>query len=475
MPWATATATAIPTPPRSRWASIRCARARDSDGDGVPDVVEALAGLDIDAATDTDGDGVPDAREIALGFDPLDANSPAVNGALDDDGDGTSNAIEEVLRLLGVSEDSAGGDDFDGDGIEDADEIRLGTDPLRDEQPVPWIELRQADIGPVNAVLGDGGTASATVVVGGHQSGTLSYDWSASENAILAVVSGSRSGPTLTMEPGTLPAGAYRLEVSVERSAGDYTSPVSTAEFILDVLAAGAADDVRDGDNDGIADAFDTTDGRFGFANELEVQPGARMRAESGLRLQLGTIARIAHGRSARVTQGDIAGAGDGRGGSTGNSADAFDYASGIYDFEVTNLPEVGASVSIVIPQASAIGEFPEYRKHRPETGWTDFVENADNAIATAAGGMGACPPPGDDAYGPGLTPGHFCVQLTIQDGGPNDGDAGLGPNGVVRDPGGVATPQGEVGTGQGGGRVGPAALLALLALLGLGRRRRRR
>ena len=37
-----------------------------------------------------------------------------------------------------------GSSDGDSDGILDADEIRFGTDPLRDEQPAPWIELTQA-------------------------------------------------------------------------------------------------------------------------------------------------------------------------------------------------------------------------------------------------------------------------------------------------------------------------------------------
>lgn len=444
------------------------ASERDADGDGVPDVIEAFAGIDLDGATDSDGDGVPDAREIALGANALDANSPIANGTQDDDGDGVSNGIEEVLRRLGV-EDVDGSRDGDGDGIVDADEIRFGTDALHDEQPAPWIELTQAQVGSVNGLLPDGGTAVAIAMIGGHQAGTFRYDWSGSDNALLAVSAGGASGRTLTIAPQTLPPGPYQLVLSVERQAGDYTSPVSTVEMTLNVLEGGTATDVADTDGDGVPDTADDADARRGLGHELQVQGGARMQATPGIRLQLGSTARTARTASARVSLQDIAVAGDGAGGSVGNSEDEFDYGSGIYDFAITNLPEVGAVVQVVIPQAAAIGEFAEYRKFRPDSGWTGFVEDDDNSVASAAGSADGCPPPGDESYQPGLAQGHLCVQLTIQDGGPNDGDASLGPNGVIEDPGGVATPEGSVAVGQGSGSFSPAllVLLGLAALLG--------
>ena len=446
----------------------------DSDGDSIPDVVELLAGLDIDAATDTDADGVPDAREIALGTDPLDANSPVVNGASDDDGDGVSNAIEHVLQRLGGSGDTDQSSDGDGDGISDADEIRFGTDPLHDEQPAPWIQVAQAEFGPVSSLSTAGGTATATARVGGHQAGSILYDWSGSDNAVLAVVSGSQTGKTLKFAPQTLPPGPYRLVLQVQRTVSNYTSPISVLEFTLSVLKDAEASDVADADGDGIPDVADDSDARSGLANELPTQSGARMQASAGLRLQLGTTARISQATSARVTSEDIARAGDGNGGGVGNSDDEFDYQSGIYDFEVTNLPEVGSTVQVVIPQAIAIGEFPDYRKYRPGVGWGDFVEDDNNSVASTAGSSGGCPEPGDQSYQPGLTPGHFCIQLTIEDGGPNDADSAQGPNGVVKDPGGVATPKGQVAVGSGSGSIGPAALVVLGLFAFLAARRRR-
>jgi hypothetical protein len=450
------------------------ATARDDDGDSVPNVIEAAAGVDIDATTDSDADGVPDAREIALGADPLDANSPVANGNLDDDGDGITNGIEHVLGLLGVSDDPSASTDSDGDGIVDAEEIRFGSDPARDEQPVPWIVLRQADFGPVRALASEGGSATATVATGGHQSGMLRYDWSASDNAILAVTAGGQTSRSLTFAPQTLPPGHYDLEARVQRTVGSFSSADSVVRFTLEVQPNVDADDIVDGDNDGVPDAADDRDGRNGFANRLQANAGTELQADAGVRLQLGSTARSALSNTAAVTLSDIASAGDGSGGSVGNSEDDFEYLSGINDFEVTNLPHAGAVVRIVVPLAAAIGEFPDYRKFRADTGWRDFVVDANNDLKSASGSSGTCPAPGDAAWQPGLTPGHNCVQLTIEDGGPNDSDAAAGPNGVIKDPGGVGTPKGRVTAGQGSGSMDPWMLAALgLIAAGLVLRRR--
>jgi hypothetical protein len=440
------------------------AGARDSDGDGVPDVIEATAAADIDASTDADADGVPDAREIALGSDFLDANSPVANGSLDDDADGVSNAVEHVLRVLGGADDSDAGSDTDGDGLNDADEIHAGTDPVHDDQPVPSIELRQADFGNVRAVGTDGGAATATAVIGGHQTGTLRYDWTGSDNAVLAVVTGSRTGRSLTFSPQTLPPGPYDLLLRVRRTVGSFDSGESVVRFMFEVLPDTDAADLADADQDGIPDSADAQDARRGFANLLQSGGGREIQTDTGLRLQLGTTARATQSTSAAVTIEDIANAGDGSGGSVGDSEDDFDYLSGIYDFEVTNLPEVGAVARVVIALSAPIGEFPTQRKYLPGAGWGDFIEDANDAVESAAGSGGTCPAPEDGAWQPGLTPGHRCVRLSIEDGGPNDGDASQGPNGVIRDPGGVGTPRGQVTGGQGGGSTG----LVELAMLGI-------
>ncbi|WP_093981700.1 Ig-like domain-containing protein [Shewanella algae] len=107
----------------------------------------------------------------------------------------------------------------------------------------------------------------------------------------------------------------------------------------------------------------------------------------------------------------------------------------GLFDFELEG-SEYGGNVSIVIPQVQAIPAQAQYRKY-VASGWQEFVTDANNQIFSSAGEPGYCPPMGDASWQSGLTEGHWCVQLLIQDGGPNDGDGHA--NGTIVDPGGVA------------------------------------
>lgn len=128
---------------------------------------------------------------------------------------------------------------------------------------------------------------------------------------------------------------------------------------------------------------------------------------------------RAAGLNQAGVGNGDIETFGGGVGGSATNAQDNFIYGSGLNDFKIANLPEVGATVNVVILQLQAIPANAIYRKLAPANGWRDFVENGTDTIASAPGLVGECPPPGSPAYTQGLTPGDLCVQLTLTDGGP--------------------------------------------------------
>jgi len=127
-----------------------------------------------------------------------------------------------------------------------------------------------------------------------------------------------------------------------------------------------------------------------------------------------------------------------------------------------------GSQARIVIPLQTGIPKNAVYRKFDANTGWTNFVVDANNRIASALGDKGACPEPGSSLYVSGLRYLYNCVQLTIQDGGPNDSDNAA--NGVVVDPGStgivLSDPETEV-VEEGGGRVSPL-LLAVLLMLGL-------
>jgi hypothetical protein len=106
----------------------------DSDGDGVPDDLEPILGLDPsdadsdddgtpDGAEDFDDDGLPNAGEVVLRTDPTDADS-------DDDG------VED------------GAEDSDGDGLSDGDESRRGTNPLASDSDADgWPDGAEVDAG----------------------------------------------------------------------------------------------------------------------------------------------------------------------------------------------------------------------------------------------------------------------------------------------------------------------------------------
>ncbi|MCP3673261.1 MAG: tandem-95 repeat protein, partial [Gammaproteobacteria bacterium] len=109
----------------------------------------------------------------------------------------------------------------------------------------------------------------------------------------------------------------------------------------------------------------------------------------------------------------------------------------GIFDFIAYGLPTVGQSYNIVLPQIMPIPENALYRKYTEQQGWFDFIIDDNNYYSSSKGESGYCPSPLDDSWVKGLTSGHWCVQLTIEDGGLNDND-GLA-NGTIADPGGVA------------------------------------
>ncbi|NOX08001.1 MAG: hypothetical protein GXP22_00680 [Gammaproteobacteria bacterium] len=130
--------------------------------------------------------------------------------------------------------------------------------------------------------------------------------------------------------------------------------------------------------------------------------------------------------------------------------------AGDCFDFVVNGVP-VGGSVKVVLPLSEPIAWYSKYFKYQNNQ-WAPFVvtmttvdgelvPDGKNLIETSVANTdGSCPGTGSASYkaftttalteGGMLEPGAECVQLTIEDGGPNDTDGNA--DGVVTDPGGV-------------------------------------
>ncbi len=312
---------------------------------------------------------------------------------------------------------------------------------------------------------------------------THSYDWSGT-NANLVDVDGDLLDSTFVFDPSALAEGFYKLKVTVTDSGSPNLN--AAHEILLEVVSAAPVLDPVDSDGDGVNDnveGYGDTDGdgipdyldpSTLAANELQTQAGHGnsyiMYSAPGLTLRLGDVAFASGSDTAAITANDIAIYGNGEGDvPAAEPYDTVPTVGGYYSFEVAGLANEGDAVPIVIPLLAAIPSNAVYRKFFSATGWTDFVEDANNSIASAPGSPGLCPLPTDAAYAPGLNEGDYCMRLIIEDGGPNDTDGLV--NRVVEDPGYLATLDTtdetplEIDTNKGGGHFG----LLMLLLLTLG------
>lgn len=343
-------------------------------------------------------------------------------------------------------------DDGAGEGTETV-VITMGTptNAVAGQQLKHSIEIREDNVAPIvslNAVQPTaitriisqtGGPAKVSATVTDSNPGdSHSYDWSATDNA-LSDTDMNMANRTFTFDPSGFSPGVYTLQVTVsDGSASNTTKLMLRVVSALPILGTGDSDgdsipDLTEGsgdaDNDGIANYLDNISEENVAPESVANNNGFLLEAESGVKMSLGDVAFEAGNAQAKVTMDDIINAG-----LTQDSSD-YNYPGGIFDFTVSGLPVAAQSVLVVVPQGVQIPANAVYRKYLAGV-WQDFVVNANNTVASASGASGFCPPPGDAAYQDGLTEGHWCVQLTIEDGGANDADGSV--NNSVDDPGGV-------------------------------------
>lgn len=267
---------------------------------------------------------------------------------------------------------------------------------------------------------------------------THSYSWQLPQN-----IDFTDDGDSISFAPDNL-SGVQQVQLQVTDSSG---AAVQASGYFRVIAALPVLDAEQDTDQDGIPDAQEGSGdtNRNGIPDYLDNMPSSNilpqqinttnaflMECDPGVLCRLGRFALAGQSGGAELFSNEL---------QSVHSIPAdtgFKAVGGIFDFAVTDLPARGQSVRIVIPQAAPIPAGGIYRKFSRGQ-WESFVVDSNNLVASATGATGYCPPPGDAQWQPGLIAGNWCVQLTIEDGGPNDDDGQV--NSAVVDPGTVAVP----------------------------------
>jgi hypothetical protein len=325
--------------------------------------------------------------------------------------------------------------------------INNAVNAVPGSQPTHTVTITQTNVMPtarivvtqqgrtVTTAAADAGPITITAVVTDPNPGDAhSYNWTSSDSGMFDPT--DFSDDSYNIDPSILAEGVYRVVVNL----ADDGVPIATnnAESLLRIVATApslssdsdsdgdgssdADEGSADSDNDGVPDYLDANTA----SNVLTLSEGYVLETQTGLSLRLGERA-FSVGSVAGLTELAVA------------EDVEFGYPNAIADFEILGV-EPGNSARVVVPLRHPIPANARYRKYVVDH-WQDFVVDDNNALASAPGSNGACPAPGDSSYVVGLNQGHGCIQLTLQDGGPNDADNQV--NGVIRDPGGLAVPIG--------------------------------
>lgn len=333
---------------------------------------------------------------------------------------------------------------------EEPETVIITLDPAlnRGSQAQTTIRISEQNIAPAAALqvlqAGEkrltlsqaGGVATIEATVSdANPADQLSGSW-----LVANLLGASQAGNTLSFDPAQQTPGVYPISYTVQ----DNGSPQLQATTQVFVVIQPSLPVLTDADSDGDlipdhSEGFADTDGDgipdyLDAINECNVVPAEGQQqvsylaeGEPGVCLRRGSVAVLSDSGGLQVKAVEL------QPDSTANNI------GGIFDFIAYGLPVQGQSYNLVLPQRNPVPANAVYRKFTEAGGWVDFVSNARNQVASSAGERGFCPPPGNSGWTPGLTEGHWCVQVTVEDGGPNDAD-GLANSAIV-DPGGVAVP----------------------------------
>ncbi|AGH47091.1 Ig-like domain-containing protein [Paraglaciecola psychrophila] len=264
---------------------------------------------------------------------------------------------------------------------------------------------------------------------------THQYQWLDSESDLVDV---DNDETTYTFDTSGLTAGIQTLNLVVTDNGDTPLSTTTNIYLVINDALAVLTDVDSDGDlipdnEEGLGD-----DDFDGIPNYLDVPSACNVmpqqvsetqrflvEGDGGVCLRKGATVANNQSGGLELTLDEVQ-----------NDEEALNVG-GVFDFIAYGLPQAGQSYNLVLPQRLPIPANALYRKFTPINGWVEFVVDVNNQFASSQGSFGFCPPPSDASWTIGLNEGHWCVQLTIEDGGPNDDD-GLA-NGSIVDPGGVA------------------------------------
>ncbi|WP_435276490.1 putative Ig domain-containing protein [Psychrobium sp. nBUS_13] len=410
----------------------------DVDKDGVSDFVEAFLTSTINDGADTkkldlNANGLSDAYEVrqAATLRELQALL-AADQVSDSDGDGISDAVEEFLTGGDNSESITPTSDSDNDGISDLDEINSGSNPIKNDIPVLWIE--SSIIAPDQLQL--------ETYFGGLPSSQVAYTWDLSNltDAGMTISAINVKQPIVS----ELVGGFYQVTVSVTRTINGQ-SLTAQASYVVSIANSGGLA-IDDDDGDGVANDFDNDNGNSDKEDTIPTKivdsDNFKMTTQNGIKLRLGVVAFLAGANGSEVTQDSIVQFGNGVGGKVDESIaldETFEHLD-TFDYEALNLPQAGARIPIFIPLTQVIPDSASLRKFNPTTGWNEYdVTDGDSFGTSSAISEGVCSSNVAD-YTPQLTVGDMCLLLQISDGGANDSDGQL--NGMIVDPVAISAPK---------------------------------
>jgi opacity protein-like surface antigen len=305
--------------------------------------------------------------------------------------------------------------------------------------PEVTLTVKQANESRLTVAQGGGIVSINADIYDPNLDDTFDIFWSVSDSTIENL---SSADNRFDFDPSTLASGVYKVSIRVTDSGlpmGDDDEfvfinvvPLLMALDTQDSDGDNIPDNIegyQDADRDGIPDYMDRIDECNVLYQELNKQDGYLIEGDPSACLRIGSVALQSEFGGSFISDNDV---NRSVGGVTKDNEAR--NIGGIFDFIAHSLLEESQSIAVVLPQKNPIPKNAIYRKYHRVEGWKNFVEDARNSLWSIAGEPGYCPPPRSEGWQQGLVEGHWCVQIEIEDGGPNDDDGQV--NGVVEDPG---------------------------------------